>query len=267
VKKEEQSEEKAFDAYLENRKAVLYEEFVTRRHEEREEKQQATIKSNAEARQHPVVIDSDDDVTTPAFDNSLPEAMEVTVAAVTKDKKTKPTHHALRDNSEIAYKSPLARPDEALPMKQRLQLAEQRLASKNVALKAQELQLETAGRRQVALQQELIAERNKLQIMKVEADTAVAREQRAVSQLQSENRSLLQQVATLNQKAIDYAYLNSAHQLLQAQFDALRAENSKLVARVNRMKKGDSVAPWPAMDDAAAFNVDDLLNETSDLLG
>lgn len=62
--------------------------------------------------------------------------------------------------------------------------------------------------------------------MKTEADMAVAREQQAASQLKAENRTLLQQVATLNQKALDYAHLNRAHQLLQAQFDALRAENT-----------------------------------------
>jgi hypothetical protein len=31
--------------------------------------------------------------------------------------------------------------------------------------------------------------------------------------------------------------------------------------------KDDTVAPWPPIDDTAAFNVDDLLNEANDLLG
>lgn len=36
---------------------------------------------------------------------------------------------------------------------------------------------------------------------------------------------------------------------------------------VTRLKKNeDAVAPWPPMEDAAAFNVDDLLNEANDLL-
>ena len=93
---------------------------------------------------------------------------------------------------------------------------------------------------------------------------AVAREQQAASQLRAENRTLLQQVATLNQKALDYAHLNQAHQLLQAQFDALRAENTKLESRVARMTKNvGAAAPWQPTE---AFNVDDLLNEANDLL-
>jgi hypothetical protein len=245
-------------------KVGVYEEFVAKRHEEREEKRQATLKNNAEARHRPIIIDSDEDGAISEIGGDFQEDMDVTVTTCIQNKKEKPAHHRQHDLTDISYKSPLAKPEEVLPIKQRLQLAEQRLASKNVALKTQELQLEDAGRRQTVLKQEIAAEQNKLKLLKTEADMAVAREQQAASQLRAENRTLLQQVATLNQKALDYAHLNQAHQLLQAQFDALRAENTKLESRIARMTKNvGAAAPWQPTE---AFNVDDLLNEANDLL-
>ena len=41
VKKEEPTEERALDAYFETRKSMLYEQFVAKPHEEREEQRQA----------------------------------------------------------------------------------------------------------------------------------------------------------------------------------------------------------------------------------
>ena len=127
------------------------------------------------------------------------------------------------------------------------------------------MQLETAERRQAALQQELATSKNDMQLLKMEADMAVARERQAVAQFQAENLTLQQQVTALNQQALDHAQLTRAHQLLQAQFEALLAENAKLEARIVRIKKkkDEPVAPWPAADIATTFNVDDLLNEAA----
>jgi hypothetical protein len=251
IKKEEPTEERAFNTYLEARRSVLFEEFVAKRQEEYEKRRQTTMKSNAEVRQHPIVIESDDDNAELTTDDGPQEAMEVTTTATSRN--AGPSHLSSRNKDDIGYISPLAlaKPEEVLPMKQRLQLAEERLAGKNVAVKTQALQLETAERRQVALQQELATAKNDLQLLKMEADMALARERQAVVKLQAENLTLQQQMTALNQQALDHAQLTRAHQLLQAQFEALRAENEKLEARIVRIKKkkDEPVVPWPLNDE------------------
>lgn len=76
-----------------------------------------------------------------------------------------------------------------------------------MAVKTQALQLETAERRQVALQQELATAKNDLQLLKMEADMALARERQAVVKVQAENLTLQQQMTALNQQALDHAQL------------------------------------------------------------
>lgn len=129
IKKEEPTEERAFNTYLEARRSVLFEEFVAKRQEEYEKRRQTTMKSNAEVRQHPIVIESDDDNAELTTDNGPQEAMEVTTTATSRN--AGPSHLSSRNKDDIGYISPLAlAKPEVLPMKQRLQLAEERLAGR-----------------------------------------------------------------------------------------------------------------------------------------
>jgi DNA repair exonuclease SbcCD ATPase subunit len=212
----------------------------------------------------PITLDleSEDDVQTV---RDQYEPMEVASTATTHFRI--PRLKKSETTATVVTTSPLSsgKPKANLSLKGQLQLAEQRLASKNVAITAQAHQLETLDRKLQALQLELSSEKTKYHMLKTEADDAILKERQVSTQLRRENEYLQQQLKAHDQLALDNAHTNRAYQLLQAQHEALQAENKKLEARVVRIPKKKAKVPDPLLVDAVGER-EEVDTDMADLL-
>jgi hypothetical protein len=153
----------------------------------------------------PITLDleSEDDVQTV---RDQYEPMEVASTATTHFRI--PRLKKSETTATVVTTSPLSsgKPKANLSLKGQLQLAEQRLASKNVAITAQAHQLETLDRKLQALQLELSSEKTKYHMLKTEADDAILKERQVSAQLRRENEYLQQQLKAHDQLALVSVY-------------------------------------------------------------
>lgn len=249
IKKDEPDEDKAFNAYVEAQKPSLYQDYVAKRHEERGERQRQLKELARQSSECPITLDSESDDDAQTVQDQY-EPMEVANTATTRFRV--PKLKKSETTATVVTTSPLSsgKPEASLSLKSQLQLAEQRLAGKNVAITAQAHQLDTLDRKPQALQLELSSEKTKYHMLKTEADDAILKERQVSSQLRRENEYLQQQLKDHDQLALDNAHTNRAYQLLQAQHEALLAENRKLEARVVRIPKKKAKVPDPLLIDA-----------------
>jgi hypothetical protein len=249
IKKDEPEEDKAFNAYVEAQKPSLYQDYVAKRHEERGERQRQLKELARQSSECPIILDSDSDDDAQTVQDQC-EPMEVANTTTTRFRI--PKLKQSETTATVVTTSPLSsgKPEASLSLKSQLQLAEQRLAGKNVAITAQAHQLDTLDRKLQALQLELSSEKTKYHMLKTEADDAILKERQVSTQLRRENEYLQQQLKDHDQLALDNAHTNRAYQLLQAQHEALLAENRKLEARVVRIPKKKAKVPDPLLIDA-----------------
>jgi hypothetical protein len=219
------------------------------RDEYRQEKAERIKALCKETSLNPITVDSDEESPNPSW---LPEPElvnvdgKVTSTQTEEVKEIKSTIPSRDAGPPFTYRSPLARPEDVLPLTQQLQLARDREAGKNLALKAQTARLDAETKRGDQLQRELSLVSEKHDSFKAEAVYSLAKAKEENHALQEALEKANKKIEDLQQKVKEYAAAAREHYTVLAEYETAKAQVKLLESRIIRIQKKSTLTAGKA---------------------